>query len=125
MSNVLHRITRKYTRSVNTPDYPVLDYIINHDLSAVSDFPNKYWKIAGDTVTLMSQSQRDTVDADLAAAQVIAEKEAAKAEYDNKRDLKALGLVILDEVNSLRNLHSLNPRTPAQFRTAFRKKVDD
>ena len=32
-------------------------------LSAVSGFPNRYWIIVGDVISLMSQAERDAVDA--------------------------------------------------------------
>ena len=64
MSNVVHRTTKKYLRSVNTPDYPVEDWIINPDLSAVVQVPNKYWKIAGDVVTEMDLTEKSAVDRD-------------------------------------------------------------
>ena len=62
MSSVLHRTTRQYLSSVNTPDYPVIDWIINPDLSAITGFANQYWIITGDVITLMDQSARDAVD---------------------------------------------------------------
>lgn len=45
--------------------------------------------------------------------------------YDRipKRILKAVLLVILDEINLLRGLHSLAARTPAQARTAVKNKL--
>ena len=65
MSNVLNRTTKEYRTSVNTPDYPEVTWIINPDLSAVQSVPVKYWKIVGDTVTEMNQSEKDAVDAAL------------------------------------------------------------
>lgn len=40
-----------------------------------------------------------------------------------KRALRAALLLILDEINILRGLHSLADRTPAQARTAFKNKL--
>jgi hypothetical protein len=40
-----------------------------------------------------------------------------------KRILKAVLLVILDEINILRGLHGLAERTPAQARTAVKNKL--
>lgn len=45
MANVLNRQSRLYLKSVNTPDYPESDWIINPDLSAVSGLPSQYWVI--------------------------------------------------------------------------------
>lgn len=62
MANVLNRITKEFRGSVNTPDFPASQWIINPDLSAVIAFPTKYWTITGDVVTLQSQAQRDVTD---------------------------------------------------------------
>ena len=62
MASVLHRITKQYFPFANTPDYSLVNWIINPDLAAIEGFPPKYWIIAGDTVTLMSPAERDSVD---------------------------------------------------------------
>lgn len=62
MSNVVNRVTKQYLTSVNTPDFPSSQWIVNPDLSAVGGFPSRYWILTGDVVTLMSQAQRDAVD---------------------------------------------------------------
>lgn len=54
MASVLHRTTKEYRGSANTPDFPAQDWVINPDMSAVAGQPVKYWAISGDTVTLMS-----------------------------------------------------------------------
>lgn len=65
MSNVLHRISKQYRPSVNTPDFPEEDWIINPDLSSVENVLVKYWKITSDVVSEMSQAEKDLVDASL------------------------------------------------------------
>ena len=153
MANVLHRTTKQYLTSVNTPDFPVLDWIHNPDLSAVTGFAPKYWTISGDAVALMSQSERDAVDVAEAAALLAAVRAVAKAGYDSAvsdltKALKAVALVTQDELN----LHALKinaildaidagstlaqvktnvaaiadypQRTPAQLKTAVDNKVD-
>lgn len=62
MADVVNRITKEFILSVNTPDYPVEDWIINPDLTAVEGIPQKYWKIIGDTIVEMNQSEKDAVD---------------------------------------------------------------
>lgn len=64
MSNVINRITKSLLLSVNTPDYPIEDWIINPDLSSLVDVSQKYWKIVGDTVVEMTQEEKDAVDAE-------------------------------------------------------------
>ena len=97
MANVLNRTTKQYITSVNTPDYPVVDWIIEPDLSAVVGFPSIYWTITGDTVSLMSQAERDAIDAALLAAA----RDAIAAAMDQVEDYtRAFALVCLDEFNS-------------------------
>lgn len=62
MSDVLHRTTKQLLKSVNTPDYPVADWIRNPDLSSVSSVDVRYWKITGDVVSEMSAAEKTTED---------------------------------------------------------------
>lgn len=62
MSNVLNRSTLEYLTSVNTPDFPPAQFVINPDLSAVQNFPPKYWILTGNTITLQSPAQRQATD---------------------------------------------------------------
>ncbi len=59
MANVLNRTTKQYLESVNTPDYPTEDWIINPDLSSVSGVDKKYWFLDGDTVREMTAAEKD------------------------------------------------------------------
>jgi len=120
MASVLNRTTRQYLQSVNTPDYPTLDWIIEPDLSAVVGFAAKYWIITGDVVTLMDQAARDAVD----AAELEASRDSTTNGLDQVESLdRAFALVILDEINTLRALHSLADRSIAQLKTALRNKL--
>ena len=120
MANVLYRTTKEYRTSVNTPDFPIIDWIIDPDVSAVAGWDTKYWVITGDLVTLMDQAARDAVDA----------QELSDAR-DNTADIfdsvesyeRAFALVVLDEINTLRAQHSLAARTTAQMKTAIRNKL--
>jgi hypothetical protein len=49
--------------SVNTPDFPVAQYIRNPDLSALASVERIYWKIVGDTVVEMDAGEKTSVDA--------------------------------------------------------------
>jgi hypothetical protein len=51
MASVLNRVTLDYLASVNTADYPVVDWIINPNMSAVIDTPKRYWLVVGDVVS--------------------------------------------------------------------------
>ena len=125
MANVLHRTTKQYLKSVNTPDYPVADWIVNPDLSAVTGFDSKYWLISGDNVTLMDQSARDAVDVAEAQAAIDNERATQKNRIDNEKVLTAIAKVMMDEINILRAEHSLTARTLAQVKTAIKSEVDN
>ena len=62
MADVLNRLTKQLLLSVNTPDYPPADWIINPDLSPVAGVPWRYWKIVGDSVVEMTDEEKAIVD---------------------------------------------------------------
>ena len=129
MSDVVHRTTKQYLRSVSTGDYPVQDWIINPNLSAVTGFASKYWTITVDVVTLMTQGERDAVDSSEAAAVLASARAGAKADYDSaiarvEKLSKAIALVALDQINILRTDAARPVVTAAQMKTAIEAKVD-
>ena len=144
MAAVLHRVTKQYLPSANTPDFPSQDWIINPNLSAVIGFDSRYWKINGDTVSLMTQGERDAVD----AASLATARNAAAAQLQQQEDiLRALMLPVLDEFNAhttavngigqaivngaslaaiktaIQALTPLSQRTEQQLRDAIRAKL--
>ena len=56
MSNVINKLTKQYLRSVNTPDYPKSEWIINPILPKCD---KKFWIIEGDTVVEMTDVEKD------------------------------------------------------------------
>jgi len=62
MADVLNRLTKQFLRSVNTPDYPEADWLINPDLSRVTGIPWRYWKIVGESVVEMTTEEKAIVD---------------------------------------------------------------
>ena len=97
MANAIHRTTKQFLQSVNTPDYPTIDWIINPDMAAVVGFESRYWTIAGDVVGLMSVAQRAAVD----AAQLEAQRDASASEVDQVEGVvRAFMLTMLDEFNA-------------------------
>lgn len=144
MADVVNRTTKQYLRSVNTPEYPVVDWIINPDVSALAGVPTKYWVISGDVITEMDQTAKDAVDAAEVAARLAAQRQSLKDAYaETVASDKAIVLMLIDEVNILRaalselktNLKgaALNSaltyntdtqRTPSQAKTAYDNKVD-
>lgn len=131
MANVLNRNTglvapygKDYRTSVNSPDFPTSEWIINPDLSAVQGFDTIYWDINGDNVTLADFATRQARDAEIAAATAVAESQSQKERFDNEEVLRAVVKLLIEELNILRALHSLPPRTAAQARTAIRNAID-
>lgn len=59
MANVIHRITKQYLRSVNTPDYPESDWIHNPTIPICGP---KYWVIEGDLVRAMDRAEIDELE---------------------------------------------------------------
>lgn len=51
MATVLNRETKQVLHSVNTPEYPIAEWVINPDLSQVQGVPSKYWVIETTTET--------------------------------------------------------------------------
>jgi len=63
MANVVNRHTKQRLYSVNTPDFPPEDWLINPDLSGVADVSWKYVKIDGNSVVEMTRKEKNDVDA--------------------------------------------------------------
>lgn len=55
MSNVLNKLTKQYLQSVNTPDYPTSEWLINPVLPLCNQ---KFWVIEGDTIREMTQGEK-------------------------------------------------------------------
>lgn len=133
MANVLNRTTKQYLRSVNTPDYPVVDWIVNPDLADVIGWDSKYWIITGDVVTLMTPAERSALD----TAELESLRDQAVAQLDQLEDiLRAFAGVVKDEINILRQQFNsttaetnqlsdtnFSDRTLLQLRAAIRNKL--
>lgn len=124
MPNFLHRTTKSYQASIPYSDLqePLANYIEEPDLSAVTGFNNQYWTITGDVITLMSQAERDAVD----AAALVTQLDSISDELDRVQTiLRAFAEVVLDEFNVLRA--EQKPKLPnltlAQLKTAVRNKL--
>jgi len=83
MSDVLQRTTKEQRFSVNTPEYSEAIWVINPDLSGVIGVPKKYWKITGDVVSEMDQSEKDAVDSVLLPGTKSAKKTQLRIDADN------------------------------------------
>ena len=89
MANVLHRITKQYLKSVNTPDYPLAEWIINPVLPECE--PSE-WVIEDDIVRETTQDEKDIKIAEKAAkdsekaAKKLLDKEKADADRIKARE---------------------------------------
>jgi hypothetical protein len=62
MIKVIHRVTGNVFMVPNIQNYSEEEWIINPDLSAVEGYDQKYWKIDGDDVLLMTTAEMSAVD---------------------------------------------------------------
>ena len=126
MANWLHRTTKEFLSSVSPASLPEpqVNYIESPDLSAVSGFPNIYWIITGDVISLINSVSRDAVDVQIAADALTADRDRNKTRLSGEKVLKAVVLVMIDEINLLRAQHSLSARTPSQAITAVENKIE-
>jgi DNA-directed RNA polymerase alpha subunit len=117
-------VSKEYRLSVNTPDFPIAQWIINSAQAAVLDLAGilpKHWNIAGDVVTEMSPAEKAIVD----AAELEASRDAtmAAALDDLEEITRAFTQLVRGELNILRALHALPDRTLAQLRSAMRSSL--
>ena len=118
MANVLNRTTLAYSKSVNTPEYPVADWIHNPDMSGVEGVPQKYWKLVGDAPVGMTAAEKAVADQ--------AEKDAAvvafEAEMLSNPMYVALMAVIEDALNEIRVAAGVPTKTVKQGRALVSAK---
>ncbi len=124
MADVIHRTTKQFLLSVNDPDYPTQDWIhgpiINGQNFRDAGVETKFVKISGDTLTEMTQGEKDAV----LAAELENARDSTATELEAVEGaLRAFALVVLDEINTLRSQHSLAARTIAQLKNAMRNKL--
>ena len=133
MPKWLHRTTKQLLISVPSGELPepIGVYIEEPDLSAVTGFPNIYWTIVGDVVSLMSQAARDAVDV---ADEVTSRDAQIAADVDRlESTLRQIVKMMVSEINILRQQFNTTtgevnqltdtnfaPRTLAQVRNQLR-----
>lgn len=59
---VVNRTSVEVLENVKSTDYSSEDWIIDPNLTALASVPHKYWKVSGDTVVEMNQTEKDVVD---------------------------------------------------------------
>ena len=78
-----------------------------------------------DTAHTAYLADQTNIDAATAAANETSSRDSDKVKYDIERTLRAIVELLIDELNTLRALHSLPDRTIAQARSAIRSKIDN
>ena len=115
MGDFLHRATKQHLVSTSPNDLlePIGNYIDMPDLSAVVGFPNIYWIITGDVISLMSQAERDAVDAAIETAQ----REAQIIEDVDRLEsvLRQIVKMTVSEINILRQQFNTTTRESPQL----------
>lgn len=132
----------------HTPDFSSrTDVAINPDLSALATFdaegrlatfivPRRYWKHSTGAIVEYTQAEKDAQDAqdaiDREAERVqgiantkLAAKDQIIGFADTSLFLRAFISILIEEINTLRALHSLPDRTIAQLKTAIGNRIDD
>jgi len=99
MANVLNRSTLEYLGSVHTPDYPVGQWVINPDMSAVTGLPRKYWKLSGDIVTAMDATEQAAADAIEQAAIHVQNRSEALSELTHKTHIGVRIRELIEQYN--------------------------
>lgn len=121
MADFLHTTTLAVELSVN--DKPEGWVAIPRDAAlAALAIPAAYRKWDGSKVVEMDAGEKATVDASIKRAS----KDAAVAQVnggDRPDLLRALSLVVIDEINALRTRAGLAARTIEQFKTALAAKM--
>jgi len=124
MANVFNRTTRVYKKSVNTPEYPTSEWIINPDVSALANVPVKYWKATGDLVEEMTQAEKDAVDTELTTRRRAAMLAQAEATFQNDPVQLAVVKLFFKEINKLRVKNGDPAYTVNQFNNALQAELE-
>lgn len=119
MGNFLHRVTKRVYRSIppNELPEPLATYIAQPDLAALDSVPSRYWKITGDVVSEMSTAEKSAVDLVI----LNTSRDGAVSEVDEREGtLRQILMVLIDEINVLRQLNALPNKTFGQIRNQLR-----
>lgn len=140
--NTTNRVTRPPYTTGKYGDI-IVDHLVNPNLEGLVEHytnrkgrlvpytpfrflvPFKYWKHSNGTIQEMNQGEKNSVDADLVQAVVDRNRTEANKDFDRKKILQAIVLLVKDEINILRDLHGLAPRTNTQIVSAIRNKINN
>lgn len=115
---------------MNTPDFDVVDWIHNPDLSAVTEQDSKYWVIDGDSVRDMTTPEKNTVDSNEAAAATAKLKATAVAIVDGADPvmqlvLEAMAIVLQRELRAIKGNSPRPEATIEELKTEMREWINN
>lgn len=133
VTNVFRGSSPDYQGQPNTLVNPDLNGLIVYNSNGTPKtpyellVPTKYWKQMGGAIVEMTQPEKDALDVELAQQALLNTRARTKAFINtpNGKIVKALALVVLDEINALRSQHGLANRTAGQLLNAVNNKVDN
>ena len=129
MASVLHRTKgssvpyeHDYRTDVDLSDYPIEDWI--HNPVVPTTHGDKYWKVVGDDVTIISDAEFD-----------VRWKERWDYKHQQKVDkiknhttadvrLMAIVSLMMDEINILRSRDGLSERTFQDYKDQIKQRID-
>lgn len=120
----LHIPTMRLSFSVREDKlpHPVGEYLKNPDLLAVKGVERYYWKVENNSLMAMSPTERAAIDVQR-TTEALDEK---VEEYLTGREVtKAFALLLIDEINILREAASMQPRTMQQFVQAMKQRINE
>jgi hypothetical protein len=119
VSDFVNPETRALLRSMSIMPDPWI-VCSREDLEVWEAIPTRYRKWVVDHIEEMDAAEKVAAD----EAALTAVRDAAVAQLDHAEDLlRAVVLVLRDEINLLRAQHGLPARTVAQLRAAVRAKL--
>lgn len=102
--------------------------LIDPDISGLLTVPIQYWIHDAGAIREMTQAEKDTLNAEIVSANVSSIRLAARNEVDNFSSegvrLRAAIIYFVQQINSLRALHSLTPLSAADVKTAIKNIIN-
>lgn len=127
--NTVTKRVIEFKPRANTPDYQGRSDTVIFTTSpeniplVAAGIPMKYWYVENHNIREMTAEEKAVVDAEIQAT-IVQEQNDLKDLDKADKILTACILVMLDEINTLRALHSQTARTKAQLKTAIVNKYN-
>ncbi len=83
MSTVVNKVTLEVKVSVNTPEYPPSDWLIN---PTIPDAPKRYWIVEGDGLREATEEEKGPIDVEYLAQQKESRIQELREQYEDALD---------------------------------------